>query len=367
MRQFFKYVLATVIGLLVFSFLMVFILMAIGAAASSDEPVAIESNSVLKLTFDQAIVERSQDNPLENFEIPFGPDPGGIGLVQVKKAIANAKLDPSIKGIYLEANMFMNAGYASLEEIRNALIDFKGSKKFVVAYGEVYNEKAYYLASVADRIYLNPEGDFELNGLTAQIPFLKGTFEKLDIKPEIFRVGEFKSAVEPFFLDQMSEASKQQTMSYLNSVNNHSFAGISKARKIAVTDLKRIADSLLIRRPEDALSYKLVTNLGYYDEAKEYMRQKLKIEKDKDVNFVTLTRYGKAENHVKEGDFNTRIAVIVASGEIRSGEGTDQVIGSDRIAKEIREARKDKKIKAIVLRINSPGGSKLASDVMWRR
>ncbi len=366
MRQFFKYVLATIIGLLVFSFLMIFVLMAIGSAASSDEPVAIENNSVLKLSFDQAIVERSQENPLENFEIPFGPDPGGIGLVQVKKAIANAKLDPNIKGIYLEANMFLDAGYASLEEIRNALTDFKESKKFVVAYGEVYNEKAYYLASVADRIYLNPEGALELNGLTAQVPFLKGTFEKLDIKPEIFRVGEFKSAVEPFFLDQMSEASEQQTMSYLSAVNNHSFAGISKARKIAMPDLQRIADSLLIRRPEDALSYKLVTDLGYYDEAKDYMRQKLKIEEDKDVNFVTLTRYGKAENHLKEGDYNTRIAVIVASGEIRSGEGTDKVIGSDRIAREIREARKDKKIKAIVLRINSPGGSKLASDVMWR-
>ena len=366
MLQFLKYVLATIIGLFVFSVLLLFILIGIGSAASSEDPVAIENNSVLKLHFDEPIVERAKADPLADLEIPFGPTPSGIGLVQVKRAIANAKLDPNIKGIYLEMSMFLDAGYASLEEIRNALIDFRQSKKFVYAYGEVFSEKAYYLASAADRIYLNPDGALELNGLSSQVPFFKGTFEKLDIKPEIFRVGEFKSAVEPFFLDEMSKSSELQTLSYLNSINDHSFGAIAKARGLQVSELKRLADSLLVRQPEDALKYKLVTHVGYYDQVTDDLRKLLKVEKDEEINFVGLSKYSKAEKYVKEGDFGTRVAVIVASGEIRSGEGSDQVIGSDKIAETIREARLDKKVKAIVLRINSPGGSKLASDVMWR-
>ncbi|MBD0256153.1 MAG: signal peptide peptidase SppA [Cytophagales bacterium] len=366
MLQFLKYVLATIIGLFVFSVLLLFILIGIGSAASSEEPVAIEANSVLKLNFDEPIVERAKADPLADLEIPFGPTPSGIGLVQVKRAIANAKLDPNIKGIYVEMNMFLDAGYASLEEIRNALLDFRQSKKFVYAYGEVFSEKAYYLASAADRVYLNPDGALELNGLSSQVPFFKGTFEKLDIKPEIFRVGEFKSAVEPFFLDEMSKASELQTLSYLNSINDHSFGAIAKARGLQVTELKRLADSLLVRQPEDALKYKLVTHVGYYDQVTDDIRQLLKVDKDEEINFVGLGKYSKAEKYVKEGDHNNRVAVIVASGEIRSGDGSDQVIGSDKIAETIREARLDKKVKAIVLRINSPGGSKLASDVMWR-
>jgi protease-4 len=366
MLQFLKYVLATIIGLFVFSVLMLFILIGIGSAASSEEPVAIEANSVLKLNFDEPIVERAKADPFADLEIPFGPTPSGIGLVQVKRAIANAKLDPNIKGIYIEMSMFLDAGYASLEEIRNALLDFRKSKKFVYAYGEVFSEKAYYLASAADRVYLNPDGALELNGLSSQVPFFKGTFEKLDIKPEIFRVGEFKSAVEPFFLDEMSKASELQTLSYLNSINDYSFGAIAKARGLQVTELRRLADSLLVREPEDALKYKLVTHVSYYDQVADDMRKLLKVEKDEEINFVGLSKYSKAEKYVKEGDYNNRVAVIVASGEIRSGEGSSEVIGSDKIAETIREARLDKKVKAIVLRINSPGGSKLASDVMWR-
>jgi protease-4 len=366
MLQFLKYVLATIIGLFVFSVLLLFILIGIGSAASSEEPVAIENNSVLKLHFDEPIVERAKADPLADLEIPFGPTPSGIGLVQVKRAIANAKLDPNIKGIYLEMSMFLDAGYASLEEIRNALLDFRQSKKFVYAYGEVFSEKAYYLASAADRVYLNPDGALELNGLSSQVPFFKGTFEKLDIKPEIFRVGEFKSAVEPFFLDEMSKASELQTLSYLSSINDHSFGAIAKSRGLQVADLKRLADSLLVRQPEDALKYKLVTHVSYYDQVADDMRKLLKVDKAEEINFVGLSKYSKAEKYVKEGDYNNRVAVIVASGEIRSGEGSDEVIGSDKISKTIREARLDRKVKAIVLRINSPGGSKLASDVMWR-
>ncbi len=366
MLQFLKFVLATVVGLVVFFFLMLFILIGIGSAASSDKPVAVEENSVLKLSFDEPVVERAQDNPFDELDIPFGPDNSGMGLVQIRQAIANAKLDPSIKGIYLDVNMTLDAGYASLEEIRTALLDFKRSKKWVIAYGEVYSEKGYYLASVADQIFLNPDGALELNGLSSQITFLKGTFEKLDIKPEIFRVGEYKSAVEPFFREDMSEANELQTRSFLSSINNHSFSNIAKARNLSVSELNRLADSLLIRQPEDALKYKLVTNVGYYDQVEAVIKKKLGLDTKKKLKFIGLSKYLKAEKHVKEGDISRRIAVIVASGSIQSGKGGNDVIGSDKIAEAIRRARVDDRVKAIVLRINSPGGSKLASDVMWR-
>lgn len=365
MLQFLKFVFATILGLIIFSFLLLFILMGIAASASSSDPVKVEANSVLKLKFDKPIVERGRDNPLDELELPFTPE-ANVGLIQIREAIANAKLDNNIKGIYLEMDMFLDAGYATIEEIRNALIDFKSSGKFITAYGEYYTEKGYYLASVADEIYLHPVGGIELNGISAEVLFLKGTFEKLDIKPEIFKVGEYKSAVEPFFLDKMSEPSRAQTISYLNSINNFTIGNISKARKLSVEEVRKLEDSLLIREPEDALKYKLITNLGYYDEVETAIKKKLKLASDKKIGFVGLSKYLKAEKLMKQGSFDNRIAVIVASGDITSGEGGDNTIGSDKIAAEIRKARLDKKVKAIVLRINSPGGSSLASDVMWR-
>ncbi len=368
MLQFFKFVFATIVGLFLFMVFMVVILIGIGSAASSSDPVKVEANSVLRLKFDKPIVERGRDNPLSDLELPFAPE-ANIGLIQIKDAIANAKLDPNIKGIYLENDMFLDAGYATIEEIRNALIDFKSSGKFITAYGEYYTEKGYYLASVADNIYLHPVGDLEFNGISAEILFLKGTLEKLDIKPEIFKVGEYKSAVEPFLLEKMSEPSRLQTMSYLSSVNGYVLENISKVRSVPASELKHIADSLLIREPEDALKYKLVTHVGYYDQVESEIKKRLAIdEKDdsKKINFINLSRYAKAEKHIKQGSFNNRIAVIVASGDIVSGEGGDNSIGSDKIAAAIRKARKDDNVKAIVLRINSPGGSSLASDVMWR-
>lgn len=365
MLQFLKFVFATVIGLVIFSLLLLFIVAGIVSSASSTDPVAVEANSVLKLKFDKPIVERGRDNPLEGLDLPFAPE-ANIGLIQIREAIANAKLDNNIKGIYLETDLFLNAGYATIEEIRTALIDFKSSGKFITAYGEYYTEKGYYLASVADEIYLHPVGGLELNGISSEVLFLKGTFQKLDIKPEIFKVGEYKSAVEPFFLEKMSEPSREQTASYLNSINSFAITNISKARNIPVAEVRKLEDSLLIREPEDALKYKLVTHLGYYDQVETAIKKKLKLASGKKISFVNLAKYLKAEKLIKQGSFDNRIAVIVASGEINSGEGDDNTIGSDKIAAEIRRARLDKKIKAIVLRINSPGGSSLASDVMWR-
>jgi protease-4 len=293
---------------------------------------------------------------------------GKIGLLELKKAITKAKDDDKIKGIYLELSG-TQAGFASLEEIRNALLDFKESKKFIIAYGEYFTEGAYYIASVADEIVLNPMGVIEFNGLYSEIPFIKGTLSKLEVEPEIFRVGEFKSAVEPFILDKMSDANRVQTSSFLNSIYGHYLQAVSKTRNIPLERLKVISDSMLVRNAELAVAHNLATKAGYYDEVLDMIKTKLELKEDEEINFISNKKYEKAPDAKSDGKklAENKIAVIIASGEIQGGKGNEgEVIGSDKIAEEIRKAREDKKVKAIVLRINSPGGSALASDVMWR-
>ena len=366
MLQFFKYVLATLVGLLLFFVVGFFMLIGIAASFSSNPETTVTANSVLKINLNRAIDETAADNPFDELNLPgFGNAPANAGLVQIKEALANAKLDENIRGIYLEAN-YPAAGFATLEEIRNALLDFKKSGKFVFSYGEVYSEKGFYLSSIADQIYLNPAGGMELNGLSTEYTFFKGTLDKLEIKPEIFKVGDYKSAVEPFIREDMSEPSREQTLSFLNSINDFSFQNIAKARGLTIETLNRISDSLLVQNPNDALRYQLVTHLGYFDQVETEMRKRLKVSEDKKIDYITLTKYRKAPKLVESNDSENRIAVIVASGEIVSGDGDGDNIGSDKIAAEIRKARLDKKVKAVVLRINSPGGSALASDVMWR-
>ncbi|GAB3906623.1 signal peptide peptidase SppA [Larkinella knui] len=365
MRQFFKYVFATIVGLMLFSFVAFLMLLAVGSvlsAASGDE-VAVKENSVLKLNLNSPIREIGVENPFAGFG-PLNSSGDVIGLIDLKQALANAKLDPNIKGVYVQTE-YPQTGWASLEEIRNALIDFKKSKKFVVAYGEVMTEKGYYIASVADNIYLNPAGALEWNGLDAEYTFFKGTFDKLKIEPLIFRVGEFKSAVEPFIREDMSEANKKQTTSFLNSINNHFLVSVAQSRGLQVPELKKLADDLSIQTAGDALRAKLVTKVAYYDEVETDMRKSLKIDEKKKIDFITLGKYENAKKYTEEGNIKNRIAVIVTDGEIVSGKDDDN-IASDRVAEQIRKARLDEKVKAIVIRVNSPGGSALASDVMWR-
>ncbi|MCU0354323.1 MAG: signal peptide peptidase SppA [Cytophagales bacterium] len=367
MLQFLKFVLATIVGLAVFMVLAFFLFVGMVSVATSGEKTTVKDNSVLKLKFDRPIVERGRENdPFSNFG-PFG-EGSPVGLVQIRRAIEDAKNDPNIKGIYLNPDMYAAvASYPTLAEIRSALEDFKKSKKFIVAYSEFYTESSLYLASVADRIYLHPEGVVEWNGLNASVTFLKGTLDKLGVKPEVFKVGDYKSAVEPFLRQDMSEPSREQTRSFLTSVNGHVLQAIGTARGVDVPQLQRLADSLTVREAEDAVTHKLVTALAYPDEVEAQLKKELKLDEKKKVEYISLTKYDKAEKESTEkGSFDKRIAVIFASGEITSGEGSDEVIGSDRIAAALRKAREDDKIKAVVLRINSPGGSALASDVMWR-
>ncbi|MES2388058.1 MAG: signal peptide peptidase SppA [Bacteroidota bacterium] len=360
---FFKYVFATVLGLFLFYGLGTLFVIILAAVAGSSGKTEISDNSVLKLELDGPIAERSKENPLSKLHIPMQGE-SATGLVEILKALRSAKTDPKIKGLYLQTSG-LKSGISTVDEIRSAIVDFKTSGKFVIAYSETMSEGAYYLCSTADSIWLNPVGDIEFNGLTSTTPFLKGTFAKLGIKPEIFRVGEFKSAVEPFFLDKMSPASREQTTSFMNSIYNHMLANIAVSRKVTPEYLKAVSDSMKVQNPQDALKYKLITNVGYYDEVLALLRKKLGIKADEKIKFVSQEKY---LGSIKDEDVkvDSRIAVIIASGEIQGAEADEDNIGSDEIAEQIRKARLDKNVKAIVLRVNSPGGSALASDVMWR-
>ncbi|PWJ59332.1 protease-4 [Dyadobacter jejuensis] len=365
MLQFLKYVLATMVGIFVFFFISFFILVGIGAALSSDDKVTIAEKSVLKLDLNRPIHEVGVENPFAELGGPFGNNENVLGLKDIIEALKNAQKDEKIKGIYLQTEG-PQAGWASLEEIRNELVSFKKSGKFVVTYGETYTEKGYYLASVADKIFLNPAGGMEWNGLSAEYSFLKGTFDKLDIKPIIFRVGEFKSAIEMFSRSDMSEASKKQSLELITAINDHYIDNISKSRNIPTQILKGLADSLAIKNPDDALKNKLVTHLGYWDQFDSSLHKDLGLDIKKKISYVGVEKYLKGAPTNTEGDYNQRIGVLIAEGEINSGDGGDETIGSEKFITELKKVRENDKIKAVVIRINSPGGSALASDVMWR-
>jgi len=360
MWNFIRSVFTIVIGIFVFIFISIIGLIMIGSMMSSENDGKIKQASVLKLKLDKEIVERESE---KIFNGVFLPGRATIGLVELKEAIEEAKTNENIKGIYLDLNR-VQAGFATLEEIRNALLDFKKSGKFVVAYGESYSEGAYYLASVSDKIFLPPTGMLEFNGLESELLFFKGTLEKLDIKVEVFKVGTFKSAVEPFILDKMSDANRAQMKSFMNSIYDTYLANVAASRKIEEAKLRKVSDSMLVHNASDALTYGLITDLDYYNKAETFIRSKTGQAEDEELNFVSYNSLldNKAEKIKVAED---KIAVIIASGEIISGKGNDEIIGSETLAAQIRKARNDKHVKAIVLRVNSPGGSALASDVIW--
>lgn len=362
MLQFIKYTFATILGVTLF----VGVLILVVFAFIPDDEVTIESNSVLRLTLSKPILERSIENPLADLDAPV-PVNGvqGMGLVEIKKMLHKAKVDPKIKGIFLHLSG-VSSGFASLEEIREALLDFKKSEKFIYAYGEAYSEGAYYLASIADKIYLNPNGVVEFNGLLANIPYFKGAMDKLNVKPVIFKVGEFKSAYENYTLDAMSEPNRKQIGEMINGIYDFYLKNVAESRGVGVAKLREVSNKYLAEDAEAAKKHKLVTDIAYYDQVLKDMKKELALEEDEDIEFVGSSKYGKVASSEKTNSSRNRIAVIIAQGEIVMGEGGDNIVGSDKIAREIRKAREDKKVKGIVIRVNSPGGSALASDVMWR-
>ncbi|MBN3522120.1 signal peptide peptidase SppA [Algoriphagus lutimaris] len=360
-------VLAVIVGLIIFSVLSILVCFGIIGmiAASGNDEVTVKENTILHLNLNgRTIVERTSEDDLDFpiFGSVFG-QPNTAGLINLKKAIEEAKTNPNIKGIYLNTG-FVLAGQANLLELREAFEDFKTSGKFILAYDEVYTEGGYYLASVADEIYLNPMGEIDFNGYSSDVLFFTGLFEKVGIKPEVFRVGEFKSAVEPFILKKMSDENRLQTQAFLSDINANALKGIAESRGINLDSLTKTNNLMLVREPEDAVTYNLVTDLAYEDEIHTKLKEKLGLSEDDNISTINAT---KLNTTVKSKNITSRnrIAVILAEGEIVSGDA-EGVISSDKFAKEIRKARKDDNIKAIVLRVNSPGGSVLASEVIWR-
>lgn len=368
MKQFFGAFFGSILGLLITGIIVILIVVAslmgvLKDTMDGDKSYSSKENTVLKLNLNGEIKERSVKNPFENLDLgPLMPK-ASIGLNDILANLKKAKADKDIKGIYLEISEPV-AGFATLEEIRNALLDFKSSGKFIYAYSEAYSQKAYYLASTASKLFLNPQGALEIKGLSSQMLFFKNMLEKLNVEVQIFRHGKFKSAIEPFMLDKMSEANRAQVETYLGSLWNHMIAGISKSRAITVNEINAMANDLLIRTPEDAVKYKLVDELKYEDEVFSTIKKTINLSENDKISFVSLDKYTHAPDVVVKSKNN--VAIIYAVGEIVSGEGDDQKIGSVEIAKAIKDARLDTNIKAIVFRVNSPGGSALASDVIWR-
>lgn len=362
--SFLRSFLACLLALVIFCLVGFFIFAGIISALTSEKEVIIADNSVLHLKLEGPVTEMQHENPFAGLPIPGAEGPG-VGLLQLKQAIAKAKDDDKIKGIYLECS-YPQAGFSSLEEIRQSLISFRESGKWVVAYNTTLSEGAYYLATAADKIYMNPEGDVEFNGLTIEVSFFKRLFDKLEIRPQIFRVGEFKSAVEPFIMEQMSAENELQLTELANAINNVMLQRISEARNIDIAKLKEMSDNMMIRNARIAKELGLIDELYYDDEFRANLRERLGVEKDDDVKMVKYSKYRKSYSNYSKS--KNEIAVLVADGAIMPGEDQGQtgIIAGDSFVKEIRKARENDKVKAIVIRINSPGGEFRASDMMWR-
>jgi protease-4 len=357
-------VLATIVGLFVFFMILFFGMLFLAAIFGGEtEAKAVEKNSVIELDLSNVQTDYAGKFNFEEFDYY---ETKHDGLSDVIKAINAAKTDDKIKGISI-LNNESSLGLAQIKALRKALEDFKKSGKFVMAYANTYSQKEYYLNSVANTIYLNPIGEMDFKGLSSEIMFFKDFQEKYGIKMEVIRHGKYKSAVEPFLENKMSDANREQISTLLYSVWNSILADISKSRGIPATQLNQIADGLLARTPEMAKANKLVDKIAYEDVYHDDIRKILKVDTDEDYNTISILDY--AENNAtttKDYSDKDKIAVIYAQGEIKNGEGDVNEIGEGSMRRALKEARTDENIKAIVLRIDSPGGNALTSELIWR-
>lgn len=368
--------LASMLGLLLTVGISIFILFvtitAIASSADEKKEPKIAENSVLHLRFENQIKDRPSNNPFENFDFNTFEDRTPLSLKSIIDNIEKAKHDDRIKGIYLDIPS-LQADMATTEEIRKALEDFKSDGKFIVSYSENYGQGEYYLASVSDEILLNPAGELNFKGYSATLMFFKDALNRLEVDMQVIRHGKFKSAIEPFIRNDMSDANRKQYQELIDGVWNDRLQKISISRKLSTEDLNRIADSLEIRIADDALEYNLVDQLLYEDEVIKLLKEKAGVA-DEELSLVNLNSFRKTKKSksidrgqaTETWNAKEKIAIIYAEGEIVSGKSKDGSMGSETVVKAIKEAREDERVKAIVLRINSPGGSALASDVMWR-
>jgi protease-4 len=361
MKSFFKIFFASLLALVIFTVMGFFLLIGIVAMASSDDKSTIDSKAVLVLDLSQTFPEQSKDDPFSAFMNKTENDiPSLYDMVRMIRA---AKNDTLVKGIYIQCSGNAN-GYAASEELRIALQDFKSSKKFIYAYGETISQKAFYVASLSDFIATHPQGGLEFSGMVSNLFFLKGMFDKLDIQPQIFYAGKFKSATEPFREFKMTDANRLQTSVWLGDLYKHLLASVGASRKIDTAQLHRLAVTGAIQSANDAKKHQLVDDLLYDDQFKTKLNKLVGLGANDKANYVTFSQYAKAADFRQSG--GDRIAIIYANGDITGGSESGEVIGSDAYRSLIRKLRLDNSIKAIVLRVNSPGGSALASDVIWR-
>lgn len=362
MNPFFKYFFATLLAIFAFCIILVlFLVGAAGTAMSRGSAPAIADNAVLTIDLGEVYAEQPRtdlQSLLKREAMTETP-----GFYDLLRLIKYAKTDNKVKGILLKANGNAN-GFGLSSEIRIALEDFKKSGKFIIAHGDVISQKAYDIANVADKIYVSPEGGLQWTGFALTSLFLKGTLDKLDIKPQIFYAGKFKSATEPLRFEKMSEPNKLQTSVWLNELYSDFLLKTAAARKVDTATLHNLANTGAIRTAQDAVTHKLIDGVKYDDEVRDELKQKLKLEKDKELNFVSIGTYSKAKNDFDDGGDD--IALIYANGNIVDGQSEDGNIGSETYIELLRDARLDKAIKAIVVRVNSGGGSALASENIWR-
>ena len=361
---FLRELLAVIIGIFISVFIMFLVFAAIGAAFSKEEDITVKNNSVLTLKLDKTIKDYApkSDDP---FEALFDLGDDKMGLNKIIIAIENAKFDDNIKGISIEA-LQINAGFAQLQSLRNKLFEFKETGKFITSYADFYDQKNYYLSSTADSIFVNPVGGVDFRGLGGEILYFKDFQDKYGIKMEVIRHGKYKSAVEPFLSNKMSAENREQTQSFLNSIWGELLEDIGYSRKKTSDELNYIADELLTRNSELAIENEMISGELYKDEYQNILRELVGIEKDDKLKIISLEDYIKSGGGNVKSTAKDRVAVIYAQGEIIYGKGDENNIGQELIVNALRKARENSKVKAIVLRVNSPGGSGLASDIIWR-
>jgi protease-4 len=361
MKGFFKIFFATLLALVVFCVIGFFLFFGFVASLTTTEKPKVGRNGVLVLDLSRHFKEQAQDNPVNAFVNGLENDiPSLYDMVRLLKY---AKSDSAIKGLYIMCGSNAN-GLAASEELREAVLDFKASRKFVIAYGETISQGGYYIGNTADKLYCHPQGGVDWSGYAVNLLFLKGTLDKLEIQPEIFYAGKFKSATEPFRETKMTEANRVQTTAWMGNLYEHFLEAAAETRNTDTATLRALAVNGSIQTAHDALVNNLVDALKYDDEVKDELLTRLKLRKSERINFVNINDYSRSGSWRKySGD---RIAVVYANGDIVSGSGDNEQVGSDAFRILLRKLRLDDDVKAVVFRVNSPGGSSLASDVIWR-
>ena len=365
--NFFKTFLASLLAFIVANFVwfFLFIIIIAGVAAIGSSTTIVEPKSVLKIDLSESIVDQPVNDPLAGFDPMSMNVQKSVSNMQVMRAIEAASIDDNIEGIYINLTGAGTASAALLEEMRGYIETFKGEGKFVIAYGETYSQGGYYLASMADSIYLNPVGEMDWRGMAMPVVFYKGALDKLGIEPQVFRHGTFKSAVEPYILNRMSPENRTQMETIANSIWGTMVEDIAEERNLSIDSLNMFATDLSAMMAEDALANRMVDGLKYEDEVEDILREMLELDADEDIPMVTLGEYIAANPYTPTYSDN-KIEVIYAEGQIVQGTSEQGTLGSTTLADQLAEARMDEEVKAVVLRVNSPGGSALASEVIWR-